>query len=168
MSEDMYEHIVNNVHRLKDYNLENGTITTVHGSNGAIDKGYLRIKLYKRVIMVHQIIAVLAFGRECIGKQVNHKDGNKLNNRRDNLEIATMQENIDHAIESGLYDKSLDNLKVYGSKHGKSKLTEDEVREIKFNSDGLTNTEVGKKFNIDRKTVAQIREGKTWKHVKQI
>lgn len=53
---------------------------------------------------IHRLLA-LAF-IECPGNpdemQVNHKDGNKLNNRLDNLEWVTASENVLHAYMTGL------------------------------------------------------------------
>lgn len=54
--------------------------------------------------------------------QVNHKDGNKLNNRLDNLEWVTQQQNCQHAYETGLREDNFrirltaangDNFEVY-------------------------------------------------------
>jgi hypothetical protein len=51
---------------------------------------------------VHILVAT-AFVHGCFeGALVNHKDGNKHNNRATNLEWATHQENMEHASRTGL------------------------------------------------------------------
>lgn len=68
--------------------------------------GYLRITLCRdgvtKRVFVHKLVA-LHFVQNCDSKPiVNHKDGNKLNNRADNLEWTTHQENLAHALDTGL------------------------------------------------------------------
>lgn len=66
---------------------------------------YLRVQIYKDgkpyKRFVHRLVIESYAGLE-EGKQVNHKDGNKLNNNIENLEWVTPSENIQHAIKSGL------------------------------------------------------------------
>lgn len=52
--------------------------------------------------MLHRIIANAFCERRRKNTEVNHIDGNKQNNRADNLEWVTHAENLQHAYESGL------------------------------------------------------------------
>ena len=66
-----------------------------------IQKGYLQVGLCKkgkqRLYLVHRLVA-FAFLPEIYNKtEINHKDGNKLNNCVDNLEWVTRTENLLHA-----------------------------------------------------------------------
>ena len=65
------------------------------------EKGYAKVKLSKgnkgKMCRVHRIVATYFVPNPHELPEVNHKDGNKLNNKFDNLEWATRQSNIDHA-----------------------------------------------------------------------
>lgn len=103
MSLEMYSFIDENINLLK-YDLDKGIVITPRNTNGTVctSTGYLRVKINKKTLQVHQIMAVLYFGEDCIGLQVNHKDGNKLNNVKSNLEVITQLENLKHQKDFGL------------------------------------------------------------------
>lgn len=135
MSEQMYIFIVENIGRI-DADIESGTVTTIKGTNGTVcsSTGYLRVKINKKLLQVHQILAVIYFGKDCIGMQINHKDGNKLNNLKENLELVTREENISHQHKNGLatyrkgtpvkqLDKEGNYLNSYASINEASRLT---------------------------------------------
>lgn len=161
MSIEMYDFIINNKDRL-NYDLVNGLVITPKNTNGSkcSSTGYLRVKVNKKTLQVHQIMAVIYFGNKCIGKQINHIDGNKLNNRVDNLEPVSQKENLKHAIDNGLYGR------VYeGETNTSSKLKEFEVREILLNIDSLSERKLAMKYNVSKSLIHNILHRRNWKHI---
>lgn len=86
--------------------------------------GYLRIHLRvngaNRLIHLHRLVAMafLPNTRNC--PQVNHIDGNKLNNNVNNLEWCTCQENCRHR-EDVVYSGHHKGGRVKGKKYGSFK-----------------------------------------------
>lgn len=69
--------------------------------------GYVKVQLSdeshkQKHYLLHRIIASAFCEKEPQKIEVNHIDGNKLNNRAENLEWVTRDENLRHAYENGL------------------------------------------------------------------
>lgn len=72
-----------------------------------INAGYKSVKLHsngkKSGKLIHRMVAEMFIPNLENKPDVNHKDGNKLNNHVDNLEWCTKSENMTHAVKIGLY-----------------------------------------------------------------
>lgn len=93
------------------------------------------------------------------GYDIDHIDNNPRNNHISNLSKCTRKENIQKAAQQGRM--------CHGERHYKSKHTNQEIWEIKvlathFN---ITNSQVGRFYNITANTVSNIKKGRTWKHI---
>jgi len=105
--------------------------------------------------MVHRLVAEAFIPNPENKPEVNHKDGNKLNNCVSNLEWVTRSENAQHGHDNGLMPQ--------GEKHPFAKLTPEQVLEI-FQSKGSCRA-VGAMYGVNAQTVSNIRNRKTYKKV---
>ncbi|EJN3582884.1 NUMOD4 motif-containing HNH endonuclease [Escherichia coli] len=74
-------------------------------SANIINSGYAVVQLWKnnkaQQFLIHRLVAEYFLGGNP-KPTVNHKDGNKLNNKVTNLEWASCSENVTHAVIRGL------------------------------------------------------------------
>ena len=69
---------------------------------GRAGNGYLTVALHRKTFTIHKLMQMV-FLPETVGSLVmNHRDGNKHNNRLDNLEAVTPSANNQHAWDTGL------------------------------------------------------------------
>ena len=137
-----------------------GRILSPDGSTG-----YLRVTVHQNGKMsrqmVHRLIARTFMNPARPRMQINHKDGNKSNNRVDNLEWCTPQENVIHAWSGGLCTPNS------GERHGCAMLTNRDIDVIRLAaSRGVPQRHIASVFNVNDSTISMIVIGKSWGHVK--
>lgn len=145
---------------------DNGSIFKV-GSfvsiNGSINQwGYRRTTLTnkdgkKKTECFHKLVAQTFIPNPFNKKQVNHIDGNKLNNNIDNLEWVTKGENLKHAYDTGA------KTPMIGELHPMAKLSAIDVSFIRgLLSIGWKQAEIARVYNVSRQCIYKIKTNTNW------
>lgn len=133
------------------------------------ENNYLIIDLYKNNIRktykLHRLVAQAFLDNPDNLPQVNHKDGNKLNNNVDNLEFCTASQNTQHAWDNGLKENVRSKLKELGkinikyAQKARIKHLDNNLKEL-FDDifiNKLKNKNICKKYNLFTSYVSQIK-----------
>ena len=106
-------------------------------------------------ITVHRAVATTFISNKNNKKQVNHIDGDKSNNRVDNLEWCSASENIKHAYSTGL--KISKGQSMPGEKNPNCKHSDKEIEEIRRKRrNGVKIKDIVKEYNISGSYVSLI------------
>lgn len=129
-----------------------------------LNKGYLRVTLSRNDkqerFQVHCLVAAAFIGPTPSGHEVNHKSGVRTDCSLGNLEYATRSENNLHAY-SALGKKS-----QQGSQHGRHKVTEAEVLEMRsLRAAGMKLADLSARYGIGVANLSEICSRKTWRHI---
>ena len=138
--------------------------------------GYHVVRLYKdkvwREFGIHRLVLIAFVGLDADRREANHKDGDKANNHLSNLEWLTRRENHMHALKLGLklhprqYRKRNGKPEPRGVDHPTAKLSEEQVRDIKYMLRmGIGPTRIASALGINRTTINAIKFGVTWTHI---
>lgn len=126
--------------------------------------GYLRLGLVlsdgsDKSLLLHRVIAMTFISNPENKPEVNHIDGNKHNNRVDNLEWVTREENQKHAFLNKLNTND-------GVKNSRCLLTEEDVVEI-YNRLLLGDKVaiIARDYKVNTSTISNIKRKKNWKEL---
>lgn len=108
--------------------------------------------------IAHRLLWIHLNGAIPNGQLIRHKCDNGLCVNIDHLELGTPQDNVNDMVERGR-TKGGGNK---GENCGQSKLTLQQVLEIRENNDNLTHTSLSKKYTISRTQISKIINGKQW------
>lgn len=107
----------------------------------------------QRVCRVHVLVTEAFHGPRPEKSEASHKNGNRRDNRPENLTWETSQENKARKKDHGTTDKGLRNSRC--------SVTKESLKEIRNNiEEGKTNKEISEMFNISTTTVSRIRSGR--------
>ena len=130
--------------------------------------GYQKVRLIANgkdvTARVHRLVAEVFVPNPDGKETVNHIDGNKQNNRADNLEWTDRHEQLDHAYRLGLKKAQR------GCDNTQSKLTPEQVTairaEYKKYSRDFSSVKLAKKYGVSHRVILLIVNDKTYRNIK--
>lgn len=128
---------------------------------GRMGIGYQCLKIQRKTKMVHRLVAAAFLGPCPDGLQVCHSNGNSHDNRLENLRYDTPSNNQ--------ADKFQHNGVIMGERSPMSKLTADDVREIRevYRKGCAINggEALSRRFGVDSALISRIIKRRSWKHI---
>ena len=163
---DFPDYAVSNLGRV--CNLKTGVVLSPTENT----QGYLKVSLYRdrklKTHVVHRLVAEAFISRpDKLRDYVNHKDGNKKNNSKENLEWVLPVENTKHAIDTGLMDVNR------GEQSHLAKLDDRVVHEIcRRLKNGESQMSIWRSikdtYKVSVRAIGFIKQGQTWKHISKL
>lgn len=141
-------------------------------------RGYHRIILTlnggQATLAIHRLVLLAFIGKPPENKpETRHLDGNPSNNVLDNLcwgdrleQAEDMRRHGTTAVGDRHGTRTKPESVPRGSSRAFAKLTETQVIEIRKSlSEGQTLKSIASRYKVDSQTIANIRDGKLWRHV---
>lgn len=125
-----------------------------------VHDGYGRFGLQYRIVRAHRVSYQIAYGNFDERLCVLHKCDNPACVNPNHLFLGTNQDNMN--------DQKSKSRNPFGERNPRHKLTESQVIEIrKLYTKGLTQSEIGRMFNISQNQVSEIILRNHWKNVQE-
>ena len=137
-----------------------GGILAEHTNYKGYKRVHLRLSGHTISRLVHVLVLEAFIGpRPSSLHQCNHKNGIKSDNSSENLEWVTALENSRHSVANGLWHPHK------GEAHGRSKLTNEQVKEIRRWDKGETYAALARVYKISPTMIRNIISRRAWRHI---
>lgn len=118
--------------------------------------GYLVSTYQGRAFLLHRVVWEACVGPIPSGMVINHRNGDKLDNRLENLEVVTSGDNQRHAYATGLKTH-----RVTGPSNGNYKVTPEMRAAILAGlAGGETGAALAREMGVSQQTVWRIKVGR--------
>jgi hypothetical protein len=127
--------------------------------------GYLHCGLYHNGhiswVLIHRLVLETYVGQCPEGMQTRHLNGNKQDNKLENLCWGSKKENMKDIVNHGT------RVRHFGEKNGQARLTEQDVRMIiyMYRTGLFLMQEIATGYKVGLATVSNIVNKKSWKHL---
>ena len=124
--------------------------------------GYPFVQLHQdghsRQVCIHVLVLTVFVGNRPDSMCCRHLDGNPENSHVSNLVWGTQSENYNDSVQH--------ETSCRGDRHGMTKLTKDDVLEIRRRAaNGERHSDIAKDFPVSSSNISPIVQRLTWKHV---
>lgn len=142
----------------KSRTMPNGCIEFIGSTS---KRGYGRLTVLGGPRLVHRLAYELKFGDIPRDKHVLHKCDNPICFNTEHLYLGTDQDNSNDMMLRGR------SVKAGGEDNGSSKLTDEQVRQIRIEcSKGWSRRSIAKIYGVRHPIINGIISGRLWSHVK--
>jgi len=128
-------------------------VCTSHKPN---KRGYQALTVKRKKILLHRFIYQIHNGPISDDLVVRHTCDNRQCINPNHLKKGTTSDNV--------MDRVKRNRSAAGKRHGRSKLRPCDIKRIRALKT-ISNTELAKRYGVDRRVIYQIKKGLTWKTV---
>ncbi len=125
------------------------------GSVSVNGPGYRTVNLGNRTTYIHHLVLETFVGPRPDRHEACHNNGNRLDNRLENLRWDTASQNQNDRAKHGTSNR--------GERCGSAILKTEEVQEI-FNSKE-PGCELARRYGVAQQTICNIRKGRRWTHL---
>tara|TARA_R110000822_G_scaffold1894_3_gene9060 strand:- start:641 stop:1102 length:462 start_codon:yes stop_codon:yes gene_type:complete len=133
-------------------NLRKNKLMKIHTSYN----GYKYVSLPGKTNYIHRLLGIKFIHNPLMLREINHIDGNKLNNDLNNLEWCSSSDNTKHAYKIGLQSQK-------GENNARTNLTNLDIMKIKqLSSEGTKQKELVNMFGVNQSNISRIINSKTW------